>query len=322
VIYLSKEWAKQGHAVNVYNRCGAQEGVHDGVEYIPFTKFEQQKQYDVLIIWREAGIGMLDVPLKANRIILELHDIPVRESRFTESRLKQIDRIFVKSRFHKDGITKNPRFRFIPRSKFVIIPNGINIHQLPADQARDPYSLIYASNYPRGLEYMLKYGWPLIKKEIPRARLDVYYGWQHYDYFSGNEKRRAWKAMMIDLMKDSGVVDHGRVGCEELLRIKARTSIHYYGSIWPETDCISIWESAAVGCVPVTTAYGPLGEKGYCLSVKGDPREAKTQEALAHKIIALFNDPRRVEKLRRRFRKSAQKNSWRVVAGEWSKSFI
>jgi hypothetical protein len=60
------------------------------VEYLPFGKFDREKNYDVLVVWREAGIGMLDFPLKADRIILELQDILQSDDDLSSGDLLQI----------------------------------------------------------------------------------------------------------------------------------------------------------------------------------------------------------------------------------------
>jgi hypothetical protein len=102
---------------------------------------------------------------------------------------------------------------------------------------------------------------------------------------------------------------------------KSRSSIHYYGCIWPETDCISVRESALVGCVPVTTKYAALAEKPYCIKVSGDPRAKRTQEALARRIVELLKNPKKLEKLSKKFKKSAAKDNWRNIAKLWLKEF-
>src|SRR5690606_11836935 len=97
-------------------------------------------------------------------------------------RLNKVDKIFVKSDFQTEAI-KN-----IPNEKIVKIPNGIDLDLHSSDVTRDKYKLIYASDYFRGLEQMLKYGWPIIKKEIPEARLDIYYGWTFFNLVSKDNK--------------------------------------------------------------------------------------------------------------------------------------
>lgn len=321
VIYLSREWAKMGHSVKVYNRCGSQEGLHEGVEHAHFSKFNKDDSYDVLIFWRENTLGMLDHPYRANRICLELQDIPFHRRWFEDRRLEKVDRIFVKSRFHFNTIVRDPKFKNIPRKKFVIIPNGISLEGLPVGIAKDRNKLIYASNYSRGLEYMLKWGWPIIKREVPAAELHIFYGWEQHDSYRDSERDIAWKNEMVRLMDQPGVTDHGRVGRERLLTEKASSVIHYYGSVWPETDCISVRESASVGCVPVTTSFGPLGEKKYCIKVKGDPRQPRTQERLAGKIVGLLKNPTATSRAAEKVRMEAMKDRWERIAKLWLGEF-
>ena len=84
--------------------------------------------------------------------------------------------------------------------------------------------------------------------------------------------------------------ERGRVGQHDLLRAKARAQLHYYVGHWPEIDCIAVRESAAVGCLPLTSAVAAFGDarKDYCLKVPGDPCNPWTQRAAAGIAIRLL----------------------------------
>ena len=318
VIYLSKEWAKLGHKVKVYNNCGSEEGIYEGVEYIDYKKFDKKKVYDILILWRERSLGLLDNDIKAKKIFLELQDFPFRSNAFNEKQIKKVDKLFMKSRFHASF------FKNIPKNKIIIIPNGVDLKYLDLKNKKDSNRLIYASNYHRGIEHMLKYGWPIIKKEIPDAKLDIYYGWGQLDFYKKDkEEYQKWKKMLLKLIKESpGVNDKGRISQEELMKEKSKSSIHYYGCIWPETDCISVRESALVGCVPVTSNYSAIGEKPYCIRVKGDPKQKETQEKIAHKIVKLMKNPKKLDRLRKKVSRLAAKDGWSVIAKRWLREFV
>ena len=61
-----------------------------------------------------------------------------------------------------------------------IFGNIVNPDQFESIQERkNPYACIYGSNYAQGLEILLDH-WPEIKRQFPRASLDIYYGWQHW----------------------------------------------------------------------------------------------------------------------------------------------
>ena len=73
VIYLSREWAKSGHNVQVYNNCGSEEGIYDGVKYINFNKLNKDEEFDILIIWREMNLNILEQPIKAKKLFSFKH---------------------------------------------------------------------------------------------------------------------------------------------------------------------------------------------------------------------------------------------------------
>ena len=162
---------------------------------------------------------------------------------------------------------------------------------------------------------MLTYGWPIIKKEIPQACLHIYYGWQCFNPRTPEQK--VWKDKMMELMKQPGVREGGRIGVEELIKEKSTAAIHYYGCTFQEIDCISVRESALVGCVPVTTNHAALGEKPYCLKVPGNPYLQETQESLAGKIVELLKNPQRLEEIRLKFQDFAKEETWDKIALAW-----
>lgn len=312
IVHLSKEWAKLGYKVTVYGNCGAKEGIYDGVEYFNYYRFNKYDTFDTLIIWRTPW--ELDFKWKAKKVYLDLHDVP-NPMEFTEKRLKQVDKIFVKSNYHRSLLPD------VPDDKFVVIPNGFDKGLAIWNHAkRNPYQLIYASSYDRGLELMLAFGWPLIKKAIPQAELHIYYGWNIFDAaFRNNPERMMWKKRMIELMSQSGIYEHGRIGHKKLIETKSKASIHYYATTFEEIDCISVRESAAVGCIPVTTNYAALKEKPYLVKIDGDPTAQETQEAIARNIISMFKN--KFEEMRMEYREMARKENWPVIAKKWEEKF-
>lgn len=307
VIYLAKEWVKLGRQVTVYSSCGDREGIYDGVEYVNYYKFNWQDSFDTLIIWKTPAL--LQYPVKASQIWFDWHDVVYPPKVYTKERLEKFDKIFAKSKYQRNLL---PEW---PDSKFAIATNGVDkgISEL-FDRPKQPYKLIYASRYYRGLELMLTYGWPIIKEEIPEAELHIYYGFTKRDE---TPKRAAWKQQMISLMKQPGVFEHGRIAQDQLIREKSTASIHYYGSTYPEVDCISVRESAMVGCVPVTTELAALGEKPYCVKVPGEPESRETQEAVAKKVVELLQNPQELERIRQEFSVSVKAETWENIAPIW-----
>lgn len=318
IIYLCQEWVKLGYKVTVYSRCGSREGIYDGVEYRHYSRFNQYDTFDILIIWRDKNFGLLDRPIKAKKIFIDLHDVPYNKEKFTQGRVEKVNKIFVKSQYHRSFI------KHINNDKFIVIPNGADgsILQKSTNQ-KELYKLVYSSNYIRGLELMLTYGWPIIKKEVPEAQLNIYYGWNFFDEsYKRNPERQAWKQKMLELIQNlSGVTDYGRIGQDKLVEEKSTSAIHYYACTYQEVDCISVRESAMVGCVPVTTDFAALAEKPYCVKVAGNPQERQTQEAVAHKIVELLKDRIKLEEIRQQSIKLVKNETWSNIAQLWVREF-
>jgi tetratricopeptide (TPR) repeat protein len=113
VIRLSQEWASKGYNVVVYCDCGKQEGMHDGVLYLPYYKFNIKDSFNIFINWRSSHLAG---KIKAKKFIIDLHDLYNQDSIKYSDRY---DKVMVKSKFQRD-IAKD-----IPDEKFKIISNGI-----------------------------------------------------------------------------------------------------------------------------------------------------------------------------------------------------
>lgn len=310
IINLTKEWTKLGYAVTVYGNFGDKAGLYDGANYRHYTEFNRFDTFDTLILWRR--VDFLNFSYKANRVWYDVHDVLYKDQ-FNEKNLKNIDTIFFKSGYQRSLLPQ------VTEDKFVIIPNGVDRSLLDLDLTqKDPYKLVYASNYQRGLELMLVHGWPIIKSEIPEAVLHIYYGWNFTDLMYGEDQDYlSWKDKMVGLMNQPGVIEYGRVGQTALIAEKANAAIHYYATNFEEMEPISLKESAVVGCLPVTTAYAALAEKEYCLKSSGDPNDKKTQEAVAYKVVELLRDRKKLEELSYQSQQLAKAETWDNIAKRW-----
>ncbi|MDJ0553301.1 MAG: glycosyltransferase family 1 protein [Microcoleaceae cyanobacterium MO_207.B10] len=304
IVYLSREWVKLGYKVAVYNNCGNREGIYEGVEYNHYSKFNPYDSFDTLIMWQFAW--RIKFPTKAKRVWLDLGSVLLPRE-VTYEKLKHYDKIFCKNNYHRSLLPE------IPDHKIAIIPNGIDREFINLkDNPKEPYKIIYASNYIRGLERMLEFGWPIIKREIPEAQLNIYYGW-------GKKVDPAWKTKMLKLMSQPGVIEHGKAGREVLMQEKSTSVINYYGCTFQELDCNTVRESALVGCVPVTTNYAGLRDKIYCVKVEGHPYEQDIQEALADKIVELLKNPEKLQEISKEFSELVKDETWENVAQLWLK---
>lgn len=116
VIRLSEEWTKKGYKVTVF---GDPEKpiVINGVTYLPYYYFNVKDEFNIFIQWRN---GSLSGKVKTKKFFIDLHDI-FHPSNYPKELVKNVDKIMVKSHYHRELAPD------IPDNKIVIISNGINI---------------------------------------------------------------------------------------------------------------------------------------------------------------------------------------------------
>lgn len=182
--------------------------------------------------------------------------------------------------------------------------------------------LIYKSSYDRGLNYLLVM-WPQIKKEVPEATLDIYYGWVTFDKgYSNNPQAMEWKKGMLELMKQEGITEHGRVSKEELDKATANADIWAYPTNFGETNCITALDSQKLGCVPVTMAYAGLLDTVYSgVMIEGDINQPQIQQEFIKELVSLWKDKEKYNKERQKGIDGSKKFAWSRIARLWVDHF-
>jgi len=252
VLWLSRLLHQRGWNVTVYATCGLQEQDYDGVSWKPYWMWNYRDKQDITVLWRHPQPVMYNI--NSNVVIVDLHDV-IPEEEFTRDRLHRIDRIFVKSRFHRSLYPQ------IPDEKFVIIPNGIDIQLFENICERDPLLLINTSSADRSLEAFLDC-FEEIKKHVPNAKAQWAYGWGIWDaVYASDAQRLEWKTRMQQRMRELGVEELGRINYDEIALLYRKANVFAYPSEYEEIDCISLSKAMAAGAIPVTTDFAAMGEK-------------------------------------------------------------
>lgn len=114
VIRLSEEWTKMGYKVTVYGDP-KEECEINGVTYKPWYKFNPRDKFNIFIQWRSSSLVRR---ISAKKILIDLHD--VFSGNTHKPKMQQIDKLMVKSSFHRDYA---PEF---PDEKVEVISNGIS----------------------------------------------------------------------------------------------------------------------------------------------------------------------------------------------------
>lgn len=304
VIHLSKEFAKLGYEVTVYNNCGT-EGTWDGVKYINHVRLNPKDEFNILVGWR---CNPFAYKIKARIGLIWVHDLP--NFHFTEENVKLFDKVIMLSNYHKSLLSE-----IVPDDKIYVSTNGL----VPDDYRgldnikREMHRIIYASSYDRGLETILQ-NWRDIRKAVPDAELHCYYGWNTYDNFvrKGLLKDGEFKERMLELFKQEGVYEHGRIGHKELLVEYAKSSVLAYPCTYAgEINCLALSKAIACGCYPLTNDFAVMAERNTHGKVVTDAKYVHSLITLLRKGDTKIDNTGYVESM-----------SWENVAKAWDRDIL
>lgn len=314
VVYLSAELAKLGWKVTVFADPGEDTGEVNGVDWQPYYEFNPQDKFNILIGWR--NVAFFDGNYKSKKNYLWAHDV-LNPHDFTEERLGKLDKVFVLSQAHRQTAPN------IPDNKICLSTNGYFEHSPKIKPNNNPKWCLYTSSYDRGLEHLLKI-WPEVVKEVPDAKLHVFYGWKLFEeFYRDNPERMAWKAKIDKLMTAKGITHHGRVPQPEIEKWYKKCGLFAYPAHFYEINCISAFKAELWGAVPVVTNYAALDETvQFGKKIKGDIYDKDTLEEYKQALIYALKHPKWQEEQRQKMMPWARDNySWSKVAEQWSEEF-
>lgn len=113
-ILLARELAKTWK-VTVYADPGADEGVYEGVNYLPYYKWNKRDEFNIVVSWRRPDF--VDQDYKAKKNYIWCHDIQ-NQMDYTTERLAKITKVIVLSAWHRKNIPN------VPDEKIMISANG------------------------------------------------------------------------------------------------------------------------------------------------------------------------------------------------------
>lgn len=320
VILMAKQVADLGHEVDVYALCDPQ--TKDGVTYRSFESLTKTST-DVLIILRvPAVITPLREYIQSKRTYLWMHDMLPEDELLPF--LDSYDRILVLSAFHRQA------FPSVPDAQIFQTRNGIDTGFIQEQKKpkRNPWGLVYCSNYDRGLILFTDH-WDALKKEFPKLELTIMYGWQTLEALMQPSDVAALKERIEPLFAKKDVHHLGRVSQPEVIKQLCGASIFAYPCMYPETSCIAAMQAQACGAVPVVIPSGALQETvqfGYKTAHRPEDLGSVNNQ-LVHEYLdalrAALRDQEKTESLREPMIQQSQDYfSWEGVAREWVKELF
>lgn len=318
VIRLSRQLSKLGWKVVVFAKPGSNTGLdEDGVMWRNYWDCNLEDEFDIFVAWRAPF--MFDKKIKARKSYLWLHDV-MEPGEFTPNRIANFTKCIVLSKYHRD------LFPMIPEDKILMSGNGIDSEEFEALDGkieRNPHKLVYTSSHVRGLAYLYEI-WPEVKKAIPDATLDVYYGRESYDaVHKGNPERMKWMDGMMDKAKKlDGVTDHGKASQQKVMEEFFRAAVWPYPCPFPEIYCITSVKAQAAGAVPVSSTTAALDEMvQYGFKQEFKEFDKKDLESYKNNLIKALKDTEWQEKQRPAMMKWAREQSWTRIAEQWAEEF-
>jgi FkbM family methyltransferase len=290
VILMSKELAKIGFDVTVFNHCIdrlSAPGVYDGVTYVDHTSLDQQNNYkfDVVISSRSVAPFVpenlypafaKEIPSRYKEIVrnaklkaIWMHDTFCQGDQFLEDLVVAgyVNELFTLSDFHTSYVTtcnhgKRRMFEAL-KDHIFMTRNGIVLYKEEVDiAAKNPYLYVYNASVTKGMLPLVNKIWPEFKAKVPQAKLKVIGGYYRFrENAEPDEQEKVWRTMVNDpKYSQLGIDFTGIIKQSEIADILSTASFMIYPSAFPETFGISTLESLAYNTPLITTRFGALEE--------------------------------------------------------------
>ena len=291
VILISKELAKLGFPVTVFNACEDEDsrpGIYDGVTYRPVHSITNNDVFDIVISSRtvvpfvpnnyyEAYNRATAYPCfmfqnirnKAKHKVLWMHDTFCNGDINLEDLAVNghIDKIFTLSDFHTSYVSncdhgKRRNFEVL-KNKIFQTRNGVVRYFDEVDiSQKDPNLFVYNASVTKGMLPLIDRIWPKIKLAVPQAKLKVIGGYYRFrsDGPLDAQGETHQKLIQDERYKVLDIEFTGIISQKEIAEILSQASMFLYPGAFPETFGISTLESLTYNTPLVATRFGALEE--------------------------------------------------------------
>jgi glycosyltransferase involved in cell wall biosynthesis len=166
---------------------------------------------------------------------------------------------------------------FITRNGARCYNNQVNI------SAKDPNLFVYNASVTKGMIPLVNNIWPIVKANIPTARLKVIGGYYRFSASSGPDaQEQDWRRMVADpRYAELGLEFTGVIPQRDIGDILSQAYMMIYPAAFPETFGISSLESLLYNTPVATCRFGALEEvvpelAGYHLDYAIEPNSLFT----------------------------------------------
>lgn len=183
--------------------------------------------------------------------------------------------------------------------------------------------MVWGSDPSRGLQYLLPW-WGEIRRAVPDAELDIFYGWSPL-FLANMEHDASLRRIheVVEANKDQpGIRWNGKVGQDVLAKAYADAGVWPYMTTFPEIHCITALKVQAHGVVPVTVDDFALSETvQFGEKLPGPMDDTLNQRKFIDRVIHLLKNPWPREK-RLEMMRWARSKTWDSVIGAWESRFL
>lgn len=307
IIQLSEQWVKQGYRVAVYGNIDEEIEIN-GVNYLKYSNFRISITYNILILWSLGGLKLFDmIKITSKKTIVEYQS----NNKQLLDNIDNIDYIIYKNNYQFLNCVNtidNDRIKKSIESKKRIIPNGINTQPL-IDKTfnRYKYRFYYNHNYSEGLDKLLIYFFPVLKKHLPETEFHIYNGMET----NFTEK---YKNILLQLFKQDGVYEHGSVPLEIIQKEQLQSNFHLYYTSSPNSiDNISIKEGSINGCIPILSTNTNIPG----IHLPGNPDDVNDIIEAAEILVGIINNDEKIKEIRKDIRENTDLSSFEKVSKKW-----
>lgn len=316
---LSEELNALGYIVTLYGDF-AQQGAVKNVVLRHYTAFDRTRHQRAVIVFRDAE--PFDKQVNADKKFLWLEDVAGAEG-LTPERAANLDYVCTVSEWHTGNLKEvHP---WLEDEKIVTSRNGLTLAFFEDRNGDGPPKrekrVLFTSSPDRGLDIVLEC-WPEIKKRVPEATfVHCYSRW--WDLVANvNPVSAGHRARVEEMSRADGVEKIPSQGQRDLALLMRSSRVWVHPSYWTlgeqkfyETNCISVQEAQAAGCVTVSASWGAVGEMNKAgVKLDGEPMTEEFRSRFIKEIVDGLLDDRRLQKAEIDGPAAMKAHGWEPVA--------